>query len=111
MLGSQHLPDFNGSILVLEDINEVPYKIDRMLTQLKLAEIPQVCNAIVMGNFNSCGETNELHRVFADFAKDIEAPVISGLPFGHCLPRLNLPVGAHVELEFKSTATLKIIRY
>ena len=108
MLGSNHIPDFSKSILVLEDINEPAYKIDRMLTQLKLANIPQVCNAIIMGNFNNCGDSTELHRIFADFASDLNAPVISDLPFGHCLPRLNLPVGAHAQIKYQSTATLKV---
>ncbi|EDM26747.1 LD-carboxypeptidase family protein [Lentisphaera araneosa HTCC2155] len=111
MVGSQHLPDFSESILILEDINEVPYKVDRMLTQLKLANIPQLCAAIIMGDFNNCGSEQELNRIFIDFAKSTKAPIINGLPFGHCLPRLNLPVGAEVELNFHSTATLKIIRY
>jgi muramoyltetrapeptide carboxypeptidase len=111
MLGSKHIPNFSGAILIIEDINEAPYKIDRMLTQLKLAGIPQISNAIVMGDFNNCGDQSELHRIFADFAKDLDSPVISGLPFGHCLPRINLPVGALAQLNFQSTATLKIIEY
>ncbi|MDD7984826.1 LD-carboxypeptidase [Lentisphaera marina] len=111
LIGSQHLPDFTGSILVLEDINEAPYKIDRMLTQLLLAGIPQVCEAIIMGDFNNCGDVSEIHKIFADFAKQSQTPVIGGLQFGHCLPRLNLPVGAEAELTFHSTATLKILRY
>ncbi len=112
LLASEYLPDFNESILVLEDINEAPYKLDRMLQQLTLAKIPQQCAAIVMGDFNNCGTREELHSIFADFAKQNQVPVITDLPFGHCLPRLNLPVGAEVELNHnQDQSTLTILRY
>ncbi|WDE97069.1 LD-carboxypeptidase [Lentisphaera profundi] len=113
LIGSQHLPDFENSILILEDINEAPYKIDRMLHQLKQSQLIDSVSAIVMGDFNNCGQEHELHEVFADFAKDFSFPIIDNLPFGHCLPRLNLPVGAEamLELETNKEATLTITRY
>ena len=112
LLGTNHLPNFDGAILVLEDINEVPYKVDRMLNQLKQSKLFAKLSAIIMGDFNNCGSQDELNTIFADFASHFDFPIVSDLTFGHCLPRLNLPVGAKAQLDIKNQqATLHIKRY
>ena len=112
LIGSDYLPSFKGSILVLEDIGECPYKIDRLLCQLQLAGILGDIEALVFGDFNDCGSTEELNEIFSEYAQYVNGPVITGLAFGHCLPRLNLPVGALAKLEVASgSAKLRIIKY
>jgi muramoyltetrapeptide carboxypeptidase len=112
LIGTKHLPCFDNSILILEDINEAPYKIDRLLKQVEQSQLFNKVSAIIMGDFNNCGDAKELHPIFSDFAKNFNCPLISGLSFGHCLPRLNLPVGAEASLEInQNEITLNVIRY
>ena len=112
LIGSDYLPSFEGAILVLEDIGEVPYKIDRLLCQLKLAGILDQLNGLVFGNFNNCGDEAELETVFREYSEDLAIPVVCNLAFGHCLPRLNLPVGALARLDVAhDSAKLSVLNY
>ena len=112
LIGSDYLPSFKGAILILEDIGESPYKIDRLLCQLQLAGILDQLSALIFGDFNNCGSEAELQEIFSEYAAFVKGPVMTELPFGHCLPRLNLPVGALAKLEVASgSAKLSLIKY
>ncbi len=104
LLGSGYLPDWDGCILFLEDIEEAPYRIDRMLTQLRLAGILQKARAVIWGNCSDCdpGEgygsltvTDVLH----DHLRPLGVPVWQGAMIGHIERQFTLPVGTEVEVD------------
>jgi muramoyltetrapeptide carboxypeptidase len=91
-----------GCVLFLEDVNERPYRLDRMLTQLRLAGILSRARAFVFGEMRGCdeadGQTCALDVVRA-FARDCEGPVITGFPSGHTTgPCWTLPLGVRVRV-------------
>lgn len=84
LCGSGLLPDFSGKCLILEDLNEPPYKIHRMLTQLELCGIFDKISALGCGEFLDCGENlSELHDIFRNFADKHKIPCFFDLPIGH----------------------------
>jgi muramoyltetrapeptide carboxypeptidase len=102
LMGTSHAPDFDDSILFLEDVNEPPYRIDRMLTQLRLARVLEKVGALVLGHFlGPDGEDlgQEVDGIVMELTKDTSVPIISGFPHGHVLPNVTLPHGAPVRLD------------
>ena len=99
LIGTGYIPDLEGAVLVIEDINESAYRLDGYLNHLRLSGILGSLGALVFGDFNNCGEDHELKYVFAKYAMEVNGPVLEGLPFGHCEPRLSLPVGQRVKLK------------
>ena len=105
LLGSRYLPDFKDKILFLEDIGEPPYRIDRMLNQLKLAKAFEQAEGVILGKFTDCAEEDEdtptlsLSEVFDDYLKDIKKPVIYNLKHGHISENLTLPFGIKVKID------------
>ena len=102
LMGTPHAPNFANSILFLEDVNEPPYRIDRMLTQLRLAGALERVGAIILGHFlGPDGEDlgQEVDGIVMELTMDMPAPIISGFPHGHVLPNVTLPHGAPVCLE------------
>ena len=102
LMGTCHAPDFAGSILFIEDVNEPPYRIDRMLTQLRLVGALQKVEALILGHFlGPDGEDlgQEVDSIVMELTADRPVPIISGFPHGHVLPNLTIPHGAPVRLE------------
>lgn len=100
-----------GKILFLEDVNEQPYRIDRMLTQLRQSIDLKQFAGIVLGVFENCNprtpNTQSLLEVLKDRLGDLGIPVIYGLSFGHIRDQFTLPVGIKAELDTeKATLTL-----
>ncbi len=98
LLGSRHMPNLNGAILVLEDIGEAPYRIDRMLTQWRLNGLLKNLAGIGLGNFSTPKEeTNEqlftIREILQDRCMDLNIPVVASLPVGHCCGNAALPLG------------------
>lgn len=94
-VGTGFLPDFRGSILFLEDIDEPEYRIDRLLTQLRSARRVGGVRAVVAGHFTNCDARDGL----IDFAEALGVPLLVGLPAGHQAPNHTLPLGASVRLD------------
>ena len=104
LIGSDQLPNWTGKILFLEDVMEEPYRIDRMLTQLKLAGVFDQISGLVLGEFRKCTPEEPefsftLEEVFDQHFKDFGKPVFSGAQFGHTKNKFTLPVGALVEID------------
>ena len=107
LIGTKHLPNFNNSILIIEDIAEAPYRIDRMLTHLRLAGILQQLSGLGFGSFTSCNDEEnvdkkksfELLDIFRDRTQDLKIPIVSNLPVGHCLGNASLPQGSQAILN------------
>lgn len=113
LIGTPHLPDFEDSVLVLEDVAEPPYRVDRMLAHLQHAGILEAVSGVVLGHF-STGEldpdkpTLSMESVFDDYFGTRSYPVAKGLPYGHLLPRCTLPIGLPVRIRARDgRATLE----
>ena len=102
LLGTPYVPDLRGAILVIEDIYEAADRIDRCLTQLRLAGILDGLSALFVGSFNGTGEDDALRRDVPALACDLTPPhvaVAAGIAYGHIPRRLTLPVGAWSEVD------------
>jgi muramoyltetrapeptide carboxypeptidase len=89
-------------ILFIEDINEAPYKIDRMLNQLRLAGILQQLGGVLVGDFadeNAALAAPVLDKLWQHYFDDLNVPVLTGWPAGHCSPNYALPLGVLVTLD------------
>jgi muramoyltetrapeptide carboxypeptidase len=103
LAGTPWLPKVKGGILFLEDVHEHPYRIERMLTQLLYTGVLQKQKAIVLGHFTNWvpvphDKGFKLKTVIDWLRTQVEAPVLTGLPFGHVPTKVCLPVGAKVTL-------------
>lgn len=104
MIGSGYLPDWDGKILFLEDVGEEPYRIDRMLTQLKLTGVFDRISGLILGNFRKCIAENParsftLEEVFEQHFKDTNFPVFYGAQIGHVRDKFTLPIGIDVQID------------
>lgn len=94
-VGTGLLPSFRDSLLVLEDIDEPEYRIDRLLTQLRVSGQAAGVRAVIAGHFTNCDARDSL----IDFADDLGVPLFTGLPAGHEAPNHTLPLGARARLD------------
>jgi muramoyltetrapeptide carboxypeptidase len=99
LVGTPYLPDFSGRILIVEDLNEPLYKLDRYFTQLDQAGILQACSGLVFGKFEDCGSEKERQLLFQEVAKSINGPVLAGFPFGHSMPMACLRLDTEITVD------------
>ena len=105
LLGSKYIPSFKDSILFIEEIGESPYRVDRMLNQLKLSGILKSINGILLGRFVDCYETDTekrsltLNEVIADYFSDMKVPVMYNFIHGHVDNTLTVPIGAKSKIN------------
>jgi muramoyltetrapeptide carboxypeptidase len=103
LAGTPWMPKVKGGILFLEDVSEHPYRIERMLTQLLYTGVLQKQKAILLGHFTNWipvphDKGYRLKTVVDWLRHQVQAPVLTGLPFGHVPTKVCLPVGAKVTL-------------
>lgn len=103
-LGTPWEIDTRGKILFLEDIGEHTYRVDDMLTQLRNAGKLDDCAGILLGGWTDClpefpEKTLELEEIFRELLLPTGKPVLMGLPAGHLLPTMSLPMGATVTMD------------
>jgi muramoyltetrapeptide carboxypeptidase len=113
LLGTPFAPSFEGAILIVEDIGEAIYRIDRMLRHLILAGALQQCAALVAGNFRPpreevTTENRTLDDVLAEAATRAGIPCLAGAPFGHIADQWTIPLGAIGELD-TSAKSLRVL--
>ena len=99
LLGTPYQPRFEGRILLLEDRAEAPYRIDRMLTQLKLAGCLDDLAGIGLGGFESCGDEQQLFDIVGELFADRKFPILARLPFGHANRNLTVPIGRQATID------------
>ncbi len=104
LMGTPYEIDTNGKILFLEDTGERTYRIDRMLTQLRLAGKLQQAAGIIFGKCDSCGSKGytwdySLGEVLDNILGNLNIPVLYGLTIGHTPDKLTLPIGVEAELD------------
>ncbi|WP_118181398.1 muramoyltetrapeptide carboxypeptidase [Paraburkholderia phosphatilytica] len=103
LVGTPYMPPVEGGILFVEDINEQPFRIERMLYQLHLAGIIEKQQALVLGDFSGHKPFDydngyDLRAMIEQIRSVVGIPVITGLPFGHIPDMATLPVGADARL-------------
>jgi muramoyltetrapeptide carboxypeptidase len=113
LLGTPYWPQVHGGVLFLEDVNEHPFRIERMLTQLLHAGVLARQQAIVLGQFTGIrlaphDKGYKLATVVAWLRSQLRIPVLTGLPFGHVPTKVLLPVGAKVDLAVQGRDALMV---
>jgi len=103
-MGTPYELDTKGKILFLEDVDEYPYRIDRMLLQLKQCGKFKDAAGIILGAWTNC-KANEgdnslsLMEVFEELIKTEKKPTIYNLACGHCMPTISIPLGSEVKIN------------
>ncbi|WP_330619738.1 S66 peptidase family protein [Vallitalea pronyensis] len=103
-LGTPYEIDTKGKILFMEEVGERPYKVDRLLTQLKHAGKLKDAQGILLGNFKNCEPqekemSHSLQEVFEELIKPLHKPTLYHLKAGHCRPNITLPFGVRVHMD------------
>lgn len=102
LLGTRYLAVPSRAILLLEDVGEKPYRLDRMWTHLRLAGVFRKVSGIVLGDFNLCEEPDAPYSaadVLADLARDEGLPCAAGFRIGHAQANFPVPLGCKVRLD------------
>lgn len=97
LLGTPYFPDLRGVILCLEDVNEAPYRVDRMLTQLILSGVLDSVKGFCFGDFGK----GDFNSIFLERLYSFRRPILLGLPFGHGKRRLPIPQWIEGKLNTK----------
>ena len=102
LIGTPWFPDLRGSILVLEDVGEAPYRVDRMLTQWRSTGVLRGLAGIATGRFSWKGEVEpgdfSMDGILEERLSDLGIPLVMNLPLGHGLPNMALPMGSIANL-------------
>jgi muramoyltetrapeptide carboxypeptidase len=100
-LGTSYAIQPKGAILFVEDVNEAPYRVDRSLSQLRLAGVLDAVSGVVVGSFSSKdpSDAKELDRVLREYFGALKVPVVMNFPVGHTPLNATLPEGCNVELD------------
>ena len=102
LCGTPFAPDFTDAIVILEDVNEPLYKVDRMLQQLLLNGALGRCRAIVLGDCKSSEENEsaaDVDELLTGFCELLGLPCLSGVPVGHIAEQWTIPLGATAMLD------------
>jgi muramoyltetrapeptide carboxypeptidase len=113
LLGTSHLPELQGAILILEDVGEAPYRLDRLLTHWRLCGALQQLAGIGLGRFTGCDDPDgepgsgnpeptrrfTAEQVLRDRTADLGIPVVAELPVGHEPGNAALPLGVDAHLD------------
>jgi muramoyltetrapeptide carboxypeptidase len=105
LLGTPYMPRLNGSILLLEEINEAPYRFDRLLTQLINAEVLGGVRAILFGE---CRDCDMWQTIATERLKPLGIPMALNLPFGHIDELGTFPIGASVTVHLGKQISLML---
>ena len=111
--GSGYLPDFNGSILFIEDVDEAVYRVDRMMTELALSGVLSKIAGFVFGRCTECGPGGgygslTMEQMVAEHIKPLGIPAFSGAMIGHIDEQFTIPLGIEVEID-ADTGTIELL--
>jgi len=104
LIGTEFMPKITDGIVFVEDVNENPYRVERMILQLHHAGILAQQKALVFGHFTNYCSTDydngyDFDVMLSYLRGKLSIPIITGLPFGHCRNKVTLPIGAQVLLN------------
>ena len=103
LLGTEYFPQIDNGILFIEDINEHPYRVERMLLQLMQAGVLARQQAVIMGDFSNyrlapLDNGYDFDVMLAYLRATLPLPILTGLQFGHTSKRVTIPFGAQASL-------------
>ena len=105
LLGTPYFPNLTGKILMIEDVGELPYRVDRLLNQLRLSGTFKKVKGIILGRFVDCHEhdpnkkTLTLGEVISDYIATLKIPSIYTFPHGHIKDLVTIPFGLKINLN------------
>jgi len=105
LIGTSYLPNFAKNILLIEEVEEEPYRVDRFLLQLYLARILKKIGGLVIGCLTDCVPKDKekpsltIEEVISDYTYRLDVPVVSNLIYGHVPRKLTIPIGIRARLN------------
>ncbi|UYX53823.1 LD-carboxypeptidase [Bacillus thuringiensis] len=102
VIGSHYEISTANTLLLLEDIGEEPYRIDRMLNQLLLSGKFNECNGVIFSSCHDCNPSKpsqSLQTILYEYFMPYDIPVLFGLPIGHISPNIGIPLGATATIN------------
>lgn len=107
LIGTRWFPSLKGAILVLEDVGEAPYRVDRMLTQWRSAGLLNGLSGVACGRFSWKKDDIlpgdfTMAEILEERLGDLGVPLVVDLPLGHGLPNMALPLGRQALLDARS---------
>ena len=114
LCGTPWAVSFRDAVVVLEDINEAVYRVDRLLTQLRLSGAFDGCRALAVGHFTDCPDTSgdgtqTIGGLIEALADTLQVPALFGVPVGHIDQQWTIPLGAGATLD-ADARTLQVHR-
>lgn len=100
-IGTPDMPDLSGAIVLIEDLGEAPYRVDRMLTHLRRCGALDGLAGVAVGQFTNCADDWPITivDVLRDRLGDLGVPVLGGLPIGHGSGQVTVPLGVPATLD------------
>jgi muramoyltetrapeptide carboxypeptidase len=108
ILGTPYQPNFDGTVLFIEENGEEPYRVDRMIMQLRNASVFSKTNAVLAGEFTDCIPEDpskpsfSVEDILRESASSAAKPFLANMPFGHGRRKMTLPVGLKVRVDAAS---------
>jgi muramoyltetrapeptide carboxypeptidase len=99
LLGTPFELNFDNKILILEDINEAPYAIDRLIYQLYLAGKFKHLKGLILGDFSDCGDIETIWQMILDLLTNTTYPIWGNFPVGHQKQNILYPVGGIAQMD------------
>ena len=104
LIGTPWMPHLDGTILVLEDVGEAPYRVDRMLTQWRSAGLLDKVAGVACGRFSGMEDDIQpgdfsMEEILENRLGGLGVPLVVNLPIGHGLPNQALPLGQRARLD------------
>jgi muramoyltetrapeptide carboxypeptidase len=105
LLKTPYAPDLRDSILVMEDVDEAPHRVDRMFTQLRNARVLETISGLILGKFTDCVPSDPtkpyltIDQVLESVAQRCKCPVIANFQYGHIPRKLTIPIGLKARLD------------
>jgi muramoyltetrapeptide carboxypeptidase len=105
LMGTPYFPDLREALLVLEDVDEAPHRVDRMFTQLFHAGILKSISGLVLGKFTDCVPSDPskphltIEQVLQEAVLKLSCPILTNFQYGHIPKKLTLPIGLRARLD------------
>ena len=99
LMGTPYEPRFESHLLFLEDRGEAPYRIDRMLSQLRLGRHLDGVAGVILGSFQDCGSIEDVYSIVKEAFSRTGVPILAGFELGHGTDNLTVPIGIKAILD------------
>jgi muramoyltetrapeptide carboxypeptidase len=108
LMATPYAPNLRSAILLAEDVDEAPHRVDRMFTQLFHAGVLRRIAGLLLGKFTDCVPSDPskphltIDEVLKEMLENVRCPVLANVQYGHILKKLTLPVGAMASLDSRA---------